>query len=172
VRPTSDRVRESVFGIIEGRLAGARVLDLFAGSGALGIESISRGAAAATFVERDPRAIDLVRRNVEALGLGEECRVLRGDALRLLSGRLPGAPFDVVFVDPPYSGGLAERTLHQLGACESLSPSVLVVVEHAAGVRLSDGYGRLARGRAKRYGDTEITFFETRDTKTAERGNA
>jgi 16S rRNA (guanine966-N2)-methyltransferase len=109
-RPTADRVREALFSML-GDVGGARVLDLYAGSGALGIEAISRGAASAVFVEHDPRAVDAIERNLESLGLDE--RVVRDDALRFL-GRAEGT-FDLVFCDPPYdcasrlAGPLAER---------------------------------------------------------------
>ena len=105
VRPTYDRVRESLFGIIEPKLPAAAVLDLFAGSGSLGIESLSRGAASATFVEKDPRILRVTSRNVEELGLRGACRTVRGDAVKLLAGAMPGGPFNVVFVDPPYASG-------------------------------------------------------------------
>jgi 16S rRNA (guanine966-N2)-methyltransferase len=109
-RPTADRVREALFSML-GDVSGARVLDLYAGSGALGIEALSRGAAAAVFVERDPRALAAIRRNLDALGLAED--VVRQDALRFLA-RAEGT-FDLVFCDPPYdsvpriAGPLAER---------------------------------------------------------------
>jgi 16S rRNA (guanine966-N2)-methyltransferase len=109
-RPTADRVREALFSML-GDVSGARVLDLYAGSGALGIEALSRGAAAAVFVERDPHAVAAIRRNLDALGLAED--VVRQDALRFLA-RAEGT-FDLVFCDPPYdsvpriAGPLAER---------------------------------------------------------------
>jgi 16S rRNA (guanine966-N2)-methyltransferase len=109
-RPTADRVREAVFSVL-GDVSAARVLDLYAGSGALGIEALSRGAASATFVERDQRAAAILRRNLEAVGA--EAEVRRQDALRFLAGE--AGPFDLVFVDPPYdaavrvAGPLSER---------------------------------------------------------------
>jgi 16S rRNA (guanine966-N2)-methyltransferase len=109
-RPTADRVREALFSIL-GDVSGARVLDLYAGSGALGIEALSRGAVAAVFVERDPRAVTAIRRNLDALGLAED--IVRQDALRFVA-RAEGT-FDLVFCDPPYdsvariAGPLAER---------------------------------------------------------------
>ena len=110
-RPTADRVREALFSML-GDVSGARVLDLYAGSGALGIEALSRGAASATFVDRDPRAIAAIRRNLDAVGTEQEVRRL--DALRYLAGA-EDASFDLVFVDPPYdsavrvAGPLSER---------------------------------------------------------------
>ncbi len=100
-RPATDRLRESVFGMLGARCEGARVLDLFAGSGALGIEALSRGAASATFVERDAAAADAMRRNLEATGFAHRATVVRGDVEAFLRGTV-GA-FDLVFVDPPYA---------------------------------------------------------------------
>lgn len=97
-RPTSDRVREALFSVL-GTLDGARVLDLFAGSGALGIEALSRGAATATFVDDDPKAVEAIRQNLSAIGVDADVR--RCDALAFL--RAGGGPYDVVFIDPPYS---------------------------------------------------------------------
>jgi 16S rRNA (guanine966-N2)-methyltransferase len=161
VRPTYDRVRESMFGIMDPRMPGARVLDLFAGSGSLGIESLSRGAAHATFVEHDQRVLRVVERNLDELRLRDRSRTVRGDALRLLSGRIPGGPFDVVFVDPPYASGLAVQALELLGRGVHLADAALVVVEHAAGDELSGSIGSLTRTRTKRYGTTEINFYES-----------
>lgn len=104
VRPTSDRTKEALFSILQPLLVGASVLDLFAGSGGLGIEALSRGAAHATFVERWPRAVETLKRNLDTTGLSERADIERGDALRRLEAApLPGAPFDLVLLDPPYA---------------------------------------------------------------------
>jgi 16S rRNA (guanine(966)-N(2))-methyltransferase RsmD len=162
VRPTYDRVRESVFGIIEPLLTGAVALDLFAGSGSLGIESLSRGAERVTFVERDPRVLKVTERNVRELGLAGRARVVRADAMRALSGRIPGGPFDVVFVDPPYASGLVPRVLELLAAGGHLNAGAVVVVEHAAGDEFGETAGTLSRTRSKNYGTTEVDFYEDR----------
>ncbi len=162
VRPTYDRVRESVFSIIEPRLDGAAVLDLFAGSGSLGIESLSRGAASATFVEKDGRVLDVVRDNVERLGLERQCRLVRGDAPAALRRGVRGGPFDIVFVDPPYSSGLAERTLELLGSAPALAADALVVVERASTDVPPERAGRLGLFRSARYGSTVVDLYETR----------
>lgn len=166
VRPTYDRVRESVFAIVEPELEDAVVLDLFAGSGSLGIESLSRGARSATFVEKDPGVLRVTRENVESLGLTEQCRLVRGDAMVLLTSAVPGGPFDVVFVDPPYESGLAAEALESLSLSGHLSEGAVVVVEHSAGDELDDTVGRLTRIRSKRYGSTTVDFYETRATVT------
>jgi 16S rRNA (guanine(966)-N(2))-methyltransferase RsmD len=160
VRPTYDRVRESLFSIIEPNIEGAAVLDLFAGSGSLGIECLSRGAASATFVERDRSVLAVVRKNLEALDLRELSRAIRGDAIRLLGRGLPGAPYDIVFVDPPYASGLAVEALRLLGEGELLSDGALVVVEYETGRPPPESTGRLSLVRTKTYGTTEVGFYE------------
>ncbi len=151
-RPTSDRVREALFSVLGPRLEGARVLDLFAGSGALGIEALSRGAAAATFVDSAPAAIRAVRANLQALGI--EAEVRRADARRFLGGASAAArQYDLVFLDPPYrlAGRLGPELTAALPAV--LAPGAAVVAE-------SDRRAPLALGLElhdeRRYGDTLI----------------
>jgi 16S rRNA (guanine966-N2)-methyltransferase len=161
VRPTSDRLREAVFNILAHRygdpVTGARVLDLFAGTGALGIEAISRGAAFALFVDDGAEARALMRHNVEALGLGGVTRIFRRDATRLGAAH-PNQPFRLVFLDPPYRKGLAEASLASLRDGGWLLPDALVVVEEAAdaGFTAPNGYAEIER---RRYDDTEFTFL-------------
>ena len=161
LRPTSDRVRESVFNIlahgIDGfALEGARVIDLFAGTGALGLEALSRGAAYALFVEQNAEARALIRRNVEALGLTGVTRIFRRDATDL--GPAGGlAPFTLAFLDPPYGKGLGQKALAALATGGWLAPEAVVgLVERAdAAVTLPSGYAQLDK---RRYGDTEVLF--------------
>lgn len=162
VRPTYDRVRESVFSILEPRLEGSRVLDLFAGSGSLGIESASRGAAAVTFVETDAGVMSVLSGNVARLGLADVASLIRADALSALRGALPGGPFDVVFVDPPYSSGLAVLSLELLSVSRHLAENGLVVVERDAGRELPEAAGRLEKFRTRRYGSTAVDFYRAR----------
>jgi 16S rRNA (guanine966-N2)-methyltransferase len=154
-RPTSDRVREALFSILGDRVRDARVLDLFAGSGALGLEALSRGASAATFVDDDPKAIAAVKANLETLKAVAEVR--RGDALRFLTGASKtGAQYDLVFLDPPYR--LAERFAPSLS--EAL-PAVLA--REAVAVAESDRRAPLALDLQlqdeRRYGDTLIRIY-------------
>jgi 16S rRNA (guanine966-N2)-methyltransferase len=161
IRPTSDRLRESLFNILAHRYAdavtGARVLDLFAGTGALGLEAISRGAAFALFIDDGAEARALIRQNVEALGLGGITRIFRRDATRLGAVH-PNEPFALVLVDPPYRKGLAERTLLSLRDGGWVAPHALVIVEEAAdaGLAAPQGYAEIER---RRYDDTEFTFL-------------
>jgi 16S rRNA (guanine966-N2)-methyltransferase len=161
VRPTSDRLREALFNILthsyEDPVAGARVLDLFAGTGALGIEAISRGADYALFVDEGVEARALLRDNVESLGLGGVTRIFRRDASRLGPAH-PLDPFSLVFLDPPYGKGLAEKSLISARDGGWLVPQALLVVEEAAdaGFTAPDGFAELER---RRYDDTEFTFI-------------
>ena len=161
IRPTSDRLRESLFNILahgyDDPLSGARVLDLFAGTGALGLEAMSRGAAFALFIDDGAEARALMRQNVEALGLGGVTRIFRRDATRLGAVH-PNEPFGVVFLDPPYRKGFAEKSLVSLRDGSWLAPDALVIVEEAAdaGFAPPDGFAEIER---RRYDDTEFTFL-------------
>lgn len=161
IRPTTDRLRESLFDILthryEGALEGARVVDLFAGSGALGIEALSRGASFALFVDNGAEARALLRGNVETLALGGVTRIWRADASEL--GRAPaGPPFSLAFLDPPYDKGLSGPALAGLVSGGWLAPGAIVVVEEAtkAGVAAPEG---LAQVDERVYGETKFVFF-------------
>ncbi len=162
VRPTYDRVRESVFAILGPVVEGASVLDLFAGSGALAIESLSRGAGRATLVETDPDVLRVAAENVERLGLSNKCALRRCDALRFIARDAAGDGFDVVFVDPPYEGGLQGPTLELLAVWSGLRSGGIVVLERASGRPVAASYGRLVRSRTERYGSTEVDIYESR----------
>src|SRR5262244_2562819 len=161
IRPTADRLRESLFNILmhayENPLQGARVLDLFAGTGALGIEAISRGAAFALFVDNGAEARALLRNNVEALGLGGVTKVFRRDATDLGPAH-PLEPFSLVFLDPPYGKGLAEQALAALRVGGWLTLGALLVVEEAkaAAFTAPEGFEELER---RAYDDTEFVFL-------------
>ncbi len=160
IRPTSDRLRESLFNILahayDDAITGARVLDLFAGTGALGLEAMSRGAAFALFIDDGAEARALIRQNVEALGLGGVTRIFRRDATQLGAVH-PNEPFGLVFLDPPYRKGLAERALVSLRDGGWLAPDALVIVEEAtdSGFAAPEGFIEMER---RRYDDTEFTF--------------
>jgi 16S rRNA (guanine966-N2)-methyltransferase len=161
LRPTADRLREALFNILAHAygdpVSGARVLDLFAGTGALGIEAISRGAAYALFVDEGVEARALLRDNVETLGLGGVTRIFRRDATRL--GPIhPVEPFSLAFLDPPYGKGLAEKALASAREGGWLKPEALIVVEESteAGFKTPDGFAELER---RRYDDTELVFL-------------
>lgn len=150
IRPTSDRLRETLFDILMHRygdwLEGGRVLDLFAGTGALGLEAVSRGAAFALFVEEDVVARGLVRRNIETLGLTGRTRIFRRDATRLGDAGTV-SPFDLVFADPPYGAGMGETALAAALAGGWLKPAAICVLEEStkAPVIVPDGFEELER---------------------------
>ncbi|MGY2050701.1 16S rRNA (guanine(966)-N(2))-methyltransferase RsmD [Methylobacterium sp. JK268] len=160
IRPTSDRLREALFNVLahayDDPVAGARVLDLFAGTGALACEALSRGAAFALMVDEGAEARGVIRQNVEALGLGGVTRLFRRDATRL-GAAPPGAPFGLAFCDPPYGRGLAPRALASCRDGGWLAPGALVLVEEAASADLvlPPGFTELER---RPYGDTQVAF--------------
>jgi 16S rRNA (guanine966-N2)-methyltransferase len=161
-RPTSEKVREAIFAILPS-VEGARVLDLFAGSGALGIEALSRGAAHVTFFERAKPALAAVRANLDALGLGERATVVTGDAVALAARHLPPAPWNLVFADPPYRSDLATRAVAALVATPRLAPGAVVVIEHDRRNAPPDALDSLLRTDQRRYGDTMVSFYALHD---------
>ncbi len=164
-RPTADRMRVTLFDVLGPSLAGARVLDLFAGTGAVGIEALSRGAARAVFVERDRAPLRALRANLAALGLGRaRARVVAGDVLAMLPVLAASEePFDLVFLDPPYAAaGAAERTLAGLLAHGLLAPGGRVVVQHPARGALAVPAGLAPFREPRRFGDTALTFLAAR----------
>jgi 16S rRNA (guanine966-N2)-methyltransferase len=163
-RPFSDRVKQTLFAILEPDLGGARVLDLFAGSGAAGIEALSRGAASAVFVERDPGAATVIEANLVASRLaGVAAVVVRSDVLAWLErgGAVAHGPFDVVLADPPYAEvDLLRRTLEALGAADApLAPGVRVVAKHFWRDRPPERVGMLRAERDRRFGESALTFY-------------
>jgi 16S rRNA (guanine966-N2)-methyltransferase len=160
IRPTSDRLRETIFNILahayDDPVTGARVLDLFAGTGAMGLEALSRGATFALFVDDSAAARSLIRENIEALGVGGQSRLFRRDAARM-GPAAPNEPFSLVFCDPPYGKGLAERALASCAEGGWLTPDALAVVEEAQGVdvALPAGFAEIER---RDYGETKLVF--------------
>jgi 16S rRNA (guanine966-N2)-methyltransferase len=154
-RPTSDRVRESLFDLLGTLPGGASALDLFAGSGALGIEALSRGAASVTFVERNRSALAALRRNLEVLGIRGRARVVAGDALQP-AAVAPG-PWQLVLADPPYQGDAAARIVAE--APRLLAPGGVLALEHAAAVPLPPPPDSLAVWKSRRYGRTRVTLY-------------
>ncbi|SPF77524.1 16S rRNA (guanine(966)-N(2))-methyltransferase RsmD [Pseudoprimorskyibacter insulae] len=159
LRPTTDRVRESLFSMLQGGrfgdpFDGTRVLDLFAGTGALGLEALSRGAAHVTFVDDGRKSLTLIRQNIKELAIGDEAEVIARDALRLPPA---SAPCQLVFLDPPYGKALGEKALLAAKAQGWIDQGALIVFEENAAQPAPDGFDLL---ECKRYGDTHITFLE------------
>lgn len=158
LRPTSDRVRVSLFNLLGGAVAETKVLDLYAGSGALGIEALSRGATSADFVEADKRLCRVVKRNLESTGYLMHGSVHHAPVERAL-GFLNG-PYQTVFLDPPYALAGLEHTISVLGESTILDLKATVVVEHSSRVSLGESYGPLTRFQARRYGDSAISIYQ------------
>jgi len=159
-RPTADQVRIALMDTLGPWLPDARLLDLFAGAGGVGLEALSRGAAHTTFVERDPRALDALVENIRTLDLEPRTHVARGDVTRQLA-RLAGAGqrFEIVFLDPPYATDDGERVLAALGHGALLAPDGIVIAQHLTKRRPAQEYGVLRAFRDRRFGETTLTFF-------------
>ena len=155
-RPTTDKVKESLFSIIQFDIEGRRVLDLFAGTGQLGIEALSRGAAEAVFVDRRPDAVRLVQENLALCGFTDRARVKSGDALAYLKS---GEKFDLIFLDPPYEAGLLEPALAHIARFDILAPHGIIVAEHPTG-RTTPALAPPYRvHRTYRYGKIALTVY-------------
>ncbi len=155
-RPTTDKVRQAIFNVLGPPPEGAEVLDLFAGSGALGLEAISRGAARATLVERARPAIVALQKNVAALGLSAQVRIVAGE-VRAVLPRLVG-PFQWVFLDPPYAAGVLDEVLAALTPAQ-LAEGAIVVAEHDRRSPPAPSCGILALEERRRYGETEVSLY-------------
>lgn len=156
VRPTSDRLRETLFNLVDVETPGRRVLDVFAGTGAVGLEALSRGAAHVTFVERDARAAGVIARNVATCGATGRCIIVRSDVTKL-ARRLGPERFDLVFVDPPYDFDGVDAALAEAAAL--VAPGGLVVLEHARRREPPSGNPALTQRRQVTAGDSQLTFY-------------
>jgi 16S rRNA (guanine966-N2)-methyltransferase len=159
VRPTPDKIRESLFNILQQEIEGVVFVDAYAGTGAVGIEALSRGARHAIFVEKDRVAVNLIRSNLAALGVEARARVIQGAA----AIHLAGMNADIVFIDPPYPREHEYQAA--LEALEGTAPG-LAIVQHSTRFALEDDYGPLHRTRLLKYGDNALSFF--RRSVTAE----
>ena len=175
IRPTTERVRAAIFSILGDRVQGARVLDLYAGTGAMGLEALSRGAAWADFVEEDARSCSTIETNIRSLGYQDRARVVRvkvrnaTGTVAILDGSSTdgqtstggpgGREYDLVFIDPPYGDDPWDGLLGDLAGGPLLSGDATVVAEYRSGRVLADRYGRLQRVSTRRYGDSSISLF-------------
>jgi 16S rRNA (guanine966-N2)-methyltransferase len=165
LRPTSDQMRETLFDVLGPAIGGARFLDVYAGSGAVGLEALSRGAGEVVAVENHRAAVELIERNLRTLGSSPgKLRVMACQAtigLDRLAGE--GEQFDYVFLDPPYAEiGEYHRALRQIGRSRLLTPSSIVIAEHSRHVLLEENYGPLLQYRSLRHGDSELSFYRLR----------
>lgn len=157
-RPTLDRVKESLFGIIQFQLYGKAVLDLFAGSGNLGLEALSRGASFAAFNDSSREAVKIIRANVEKLGFNDKALILNADYLQAISS-LSARRFDIVFLDPPYRAGLCEKALCTLAASGILNADAMIIAESDAHI-LPQQSGPLELYDRRIYRDTALSFYK------------
>ena len=164
-RPTSERMRQALFNILGERIRGARALDLFAGTGAVGLEALSRGASGATFVEIDRRAVASLRSNLAGLHLGEPARIVADDVFRALDRlEADGEQFAWVFVDPPYAGDLAARCIEALARGRLLSENAVVIVQTFHKTVLPERTGVLQQRWRRRYGESCLTLYAKETT--------
>jgi 16S rRNA (guanine(966)-N(2))-methyltransferase RsmD len=165
LRPTSDRLRETLFNVLAPNISGARFADLFAGTGAIGIEALSRGAAEVVFIENHAPAAALIRKNLDSLGIRSGFTVLPADVLRgleMVVSRTKGAEskFDFIFLDPPYAAAADyERVLEFLGSADLLAPAGMVIVEHRHKFDLPEKAAALRRFRVLKQGDAALSFY-------------
>ena len=164
-RPTTDRVKENVFNLIQDHVRGARVLDLFAGTGQLGIEALSRGAQSCDFVEHNRAAFAVVQKNVKTARVADRAQLHGMEAGRFVA-HVGKARFDLIFLDPPYGGTILENALLQIETFDILSTDGIIVCESAVGDRFAHGYEVV---RERRYGATMITVLQRQDGGTDER---
>jgi 16S rRNA (guanine966-N2)-methyltransferase len=165
LRPTSDRLRETLFNVLGPGVVGSRFLDVFAGTGAIGIEALSRGAADVTFIENHALAAKLIRQNLDSLKITSGYTILAADAhtalQKLATRRTPSTPsFDFVFVDPPYAAHVDyARTLEFLATANFLAPDALIIFEHHHKFQLPEQFDRLRRTRILKQGDASLSFY-------------
>ena len=155
-RPTTGKVKEALFSVIQFDIEGRRVLDLFAGTGQLGIEALSRGAECAVFVERRRDALQVIRENLEACGMTDKARVVNGDAMSYLKS---GEKFDLIFLDPPYASGLLEQALEEIVRFDICRRHGIIVEESAADKTLPPLAGPYALYREYRYGKIKLPGY-------------
>ena len=156
-RPTTDRVKEGLFNIIQFDIEGRKVLDLFAGTGQLGIECLSRGAASAVFVDRRTDAVKLIRENLKATRLSDKARVVSGDSMEFLKNLRES--FDLIFLDPPYEAGLLEPAIAHIAKFDILSPHGIIVAEHPVGMALPALAAPYRLHRTYRYGKIALSLY-------------
>ncbi len=161
VRPTSDRLRETLFNILAPRIEGSRFLDICAGSGAVGLEALSRGAGAATFIDNSRRACSVIEANLQTLGIKREATVINRDAFTALKRLADEAKqFDIVFLDPPYASGIYDTLMHELATTALLSNDSIVIVEHRAKTPPEPHYDELKLFREVKQGESAIAFYK------------
>ena len=158
-RPTTEKVKEAIFSAIQFDIQGRRFLDLFAGSGQMGIEALSRGAESATFVDSSRRAVDIVRKNLNSVGFYDKAKVLHTDSLSFLE--MNSDIYDIVFLDPPYGTGLLQEVLPKV--FENVKKTAVIIVENPENEEIFKNYGEFMLDRQKHYGKIKVSMYRHRD---------
>ncbi|HEX4923193.1 MAG TPA: 16S rRNA (guanine(966)-N(2))-methyltransferase RsmD [Bdellovibrionales bacterium] len=158
IRPTSDRVKESLFNILMSRWDDARVLDLFSGTGNLGLEALSRGAKFVEAVEQHSRSIDIIRKNKELLGVGAEMKIVKNDVIKYLRN-YSGEPYDVVLVDPPFTKAMSDEVLGALALSRVVGPQSIIAIESSSQETVKERYASLVCVDTRTFGDKILSFF-------------
>ena len=164
VRPTADKVKEAVFSVVQFDIESSAVLDLFSGSGQLGIEALSRGARSCVFVDSSRISADITKENISAAGFKDSSNVVTADSISYL--RMCRNTFDLAFLDPPYGKGLIEQALPLL--CGHMSNRGIIVCEHEKGLELPEKAGELIKSRTYKYGKTEVTVYRSAEEEQTE----
>ncbi|MEZ0390856.1 MAG: 16S rRNA (guanine(966)-N(2))-methyltransferase RsmD [Pseudobdellovibrionaceae bacterium] len=159
IRPTTDRVKESLFNMIQGSVDGARVLDLFSGTGNLGLEALSRGAASVLFVEKSRKSIQILEKNLAKLKVSEPYQILQKDVISFLQN-YQGEPFDLIFADPPFTEAMAHDVMLAADGSRAFHPQTLMMIESARREKILDDYPHLSRYDEREFGDKVLSFFQ------------
>lgn len=159
IRPTTDRVKESIFNKLQGTLEGARVLDLFSGTGNLAIESHSRGASYVEAVESHPQSLKIIKKNIDILQISGFIQCIKFDVLKYLQN-YQGETFDVIFIDPPFTKSLSHSVLEAIGSSSVLKQGTWIVIESSKQERVDKEYNGLKFLEQKSFGDKKVTFYE------------
>ncbi|WP_028991671.1 16S rRNA (guanine(966)-N(2))-methyltransferase RsmD [Thermoanaerobacter thermocopriae] len=161
VRPTADRVKESLFNILMNKIEGSVFLDLFAGTGNIGIEALSRGAQFCYFVDKSLKSVKCIRENVAELNLIPFAKILHRDVLKVIEILdQNNTKFDIIFLDPPYYQNLAEKTLIKLGKAKLLKRGGIIIAQHHKNDKVKETYGNLVKVRENKYGETILSFYK------------
>lgn len=167
IRPTTDRVKETLFNMIQFEIEGARVLDLFCGTGNLGLEALSRGAGHVLFVEKHPKSLQITRDNLTKLKAEKtEYELQAQDVIRFLK-TYEGEPFNLIFADPPFTEAMAHEVMEAADKSAAFGPSTLMMIESARRERIDEEYPSLLRSDAREFGDKILSFYRKKDHKEA-----
>ena len=159
IRPTTDRVKESIFNKLQGYVQDARVLDLFSGTGNMACEAVSRGAVKVDAVEISKKSLAIMRENIELLSIDGEVTTIAGDVIRYVE-KYEGTPYDLVIADPPFTEKIAHRVMEALANSKCIGPNTVIVIESSSHEKLLEKYVNLVRDDERDYGDKRVTFWK------------